>query len=226
MYFDYTYIYLIIPALILSMYAQFKIQSTFSKYQKVRNKNDLSAYDVARNLLDDAGLEEIPIEGIQGNLTDHYDPQAKVLRLSSSVYNSHSVAALGVAAHEVGHAIQHAVGYSPLGIRNLIFPVANIGSNMAIPLFLIGLLFGSGLLMNLGILFFALAFLFHLVTLPVEFNASNRAIYLLEEGGYLVGDDLNGAKKVLSAAAMTYVAAAVMALAQLLRLVALSRRND
>lgn len=225
-YFDVGYLYFVLPALILAIYAQFKVSSTFNRFQRVRNERGYSANVVARALLDDAGLQDVPIEHVRGNLTDHYDPKTKVLRLSDSVYNSSSIAALGVAAHEVGHAIQHADEYAPLSVRNMIFPIANIGSSLAFPLFFIGLLFNFGILMNLGILFFGLAFLFQLVTLPVEFNASSRALALLSGGGYLSDTEVRGSKKVLNAAALTYVASAVMALAQLLRLLLLARSRD
>ncbi len=226
MFFDYYFLLLVVPALFLGFWAQTKVQSTFKKYNKVATLKSASASEAARRILDRAGLQDVPIEMVRGNLTAHYDPKKRVLRLSESVYHNASVASLGIAAHEVGHAIQHAEGYSPLAIRNKIFPVASIGSNLAIPLFFMGILFSVPGLMYAGIIFFAAAFLFQVVTLPVEFNASNRAVVLLGEGGYLTSEELSGTKKVLSAAALTYVAAAVMALAQLLRLILLARGRD
>lgn len=188
---------------------------------------------MARRLLDDAGLQNVTVELGQGNLSDHYDPRSGVIRLSPDVYNSSSLAALGVAAHETGHAIQHGDGYFPLSFRNNIFPVANIGSRMAFPLFFIGYIFsgpggvgGIGVLMGVGILFFAFTLLFQLVTLPVELDASSRAIALLENGGYITQDEVGPAKQVLNAAALTYMAAAAMALSQLIRLLVLRDRRS
>jgi Zn-dependent membrane protease YugP len=179
-------------------------------------------------MLQNAGIYDVSVQRVAGNLTDHYDPRTKTLRLSQSVYDSTSVAALGVAAHETGHAIQHDVGYAPLGLRSMLVPLANFGSRLAIPLILIGFFFSGGgsTLVTIGILFFSLSVLFTLITLPVEFNASHRAIDLLVADGFLASDEIGGAKKVLSAAAMTYVAAAFAAVAQLLRLMAIFGRRD
>lgn len=225
---DPWYILLII-AMIFSMVAQTKVSTTFNKYSRVRNRGGFTGAQVAAQMLQNAGIYDVSVQRVAGNLTDHYDPRTKTLRLSQSVYDSTSVAALGVAAHETGHAIQHDVGYAPLGLRSLLVPLANFGSRLAIPLIIIGFLFSGGgsTLVTLGILFFSLSVAFTLITLPVEFNASHRAIDLLVEDGFLASDEIGGAKKVLSAAAMTYVAAAFAAVAQLLRLVALfGRRND
>ncbi len=214
-----SYIILIVPCFIFALIAQVKVKSSFAKYSKVTSKNGLTAAQAVRTILDENGLNNVTIEHIQGNLSDHYDPRNNVIRLSDSVYNSTSVAAIGVAAHEAGHAIQHARGYFPIKIRTAIIPITNIGSNLAMPLILIGLLFSSFLwLAYVGVLFFALSTVFQLVTLPVEFNASNRAMAILGDRGILQGDELTGAKKVLSAAALTYVAALAVSLANLLRL--------
>ena len=224
---DKYYFIFVIPAMLWAMWAQAKVNSTFSKYGQVFSKRGLTASQAARRILDDNGLRNIRIERIRGNLTDHYDPTADVIRLSDSVINSTSVAAIGVAAHECGHAVQHAQNYSPLIFRNAIIPITNFGSKLAIPLFIAGLFF-STTLCNLGILLFSLTALFQLVTLPVEFNASARPLRTLDDWNYLDSGELRGAKQVLSAAAMTYVAALAVSLAQLLRLMAIagSRRRD
>lgn len=220
--------FLLIPALILALWAQSKVSSTFARYSRVRSRRGMTGAQVARALLNEAGLPDVGVEPIGGNLTDHYDPRQRVVRLSQGVYQSDSLAALGVAAHETGHAIQHARGYAPLGFRNSLFPVANLGSTLAFPLFLVGFFFGrSGLwLMDLGILLFTAALVFQIVTLPVELNASRRAVALLEGGGYLAPEETDGAWRVLSAAAWTYVAAALMALLQLVRLLVLRGSRD
>lgn len=220
--------YLLIPALILAFWAQSKVSGTFARYSRVRSRRGLSGAQVARGILDQAGLHDVAVEPTSGNLTDHYDPRHRVVRLSRAVYDESSLAALGVAAHEAGHALQHAHGYAPLGIRNSLFPVASLGSTLAFPLFLAGFFFGRpGLwLMDLGILLFTGALLFQLITLPVEVNASRRAVALLEEGGYLAPEETEGAWAVLSAAAWTYVAAALMALLQLVRLLLLRGQRD
>ncbi len=221
---------LLLIAIAFTLVAQTKIQSTYHRYSQVRNRHGFTGEQVAQQMLMNAGIYDVRVERIGGNLTDHYDPRNKVLRLSSGVYDSTSVAALGIAAHETGHAIQHDVGYLPLVLRSMMVPATNICSRMAMPLIIIGLLFSSqsgNALITVGILFFAVAVLFSFVTLPVEFNASKRALQLLEDYNFLDGEEIYGAKKVLSAAAMTYVAAAAVALAQLLRLLAIfGRRND
>jgi Zn-dependent membrane protease YugP len=217
---DYT-IFLLIPPLILALYAQQKVKSTYRHYSTKLASSRISASRVAHEILNSSGASDVQIEQAAGQLTDHYDPRKKVLRLSQGVYGSPSLAALGIAAHEAGHAIQHHSGYAPLHLRNAIYPIAHLGSSMAFPLFFIGFLFsrqGPSLLMDIGILLFAGAVVFSLLTLPVEFNASRRAMGLLRDGGYLREDELQGARKVLSAAALTYVAATAMAAVQLLRL--------
>lgn len=225
-YYDPTYL-LLIPGLILALYAQLKVSSTYARYKKVHSGTGLTGAQIARQILDTNGCGSVRIERVPGSLTDHYDPENGVLRLSEEVYASHSIAALGVAAHEAGHAIQDATDYGPMRIRATLVPVANIGSSAAIPLFMLGLIFSWEPLLKIGILCFSLAVLFYLVTLPVEFNASGRAVALLSSG-YLPQDEVKGVKKVLSAAALTYVAAALQAILQLLRLVLLagSRRRD
>lgn len=219
-YWDYTYI-ILIPAFILAIYAQQKVRGTYSRFSRTMASSRVSGADVAQQILSSSGAGEVRIEKVGGQLTDHYDPRKKVLRLSEGVYGSSSLAALGIAAHEAGHAVQHQSGYYPLHIRNAIYPVANLGSTLAFPLFIIGFLFsrqGSSFLMDLGILLFAGAVFFTVLTLPVEFNASRRALALLREGRYLNDKEIVGARKVLSAAALTYVAATAVAVVQLLRL--------
>ncbi len=225
-YYDPTYL-LLIPGLILALYAQLKVSSTYARYKKVHSGTGLTGAQIARQILDTNGCGSVRIERVPGSLTDHYDPENGVLRLSEEVYASRSIAALGVAAHEAGHAIQDATDYGPMRIRATLVPVANIGSSAAIPLFMLGLIFSWEPLLKIGILCFSLAVLFYVVTLPVEFNASGRAVALLSSG-YLPDDEVKGVKKVLSAAALTYVAAALQAILQLLRLVLLanSRRRD
>lgn len=212
------------PALALAMYAQFKVRSTFQRYLNVRASSGMTGAQVARAMLDEAGLYDVPVELTSGTLTDHYDPRKRAMRLSAEVYRGQSVAALGVAAHETGHALQHKENYIPLNIRSQIFPVASFGSTLAFPLFFLGFIFGPGMgetFMNLGIYLFGAAVLFHIVTLPVEFNASSRAIALLTDRGFISQSEVKPTRAVLNAAALTYVAAAVMALMQLLRLIML-----
>ncbi|MDI9420158.1 MAG: zinc metallopeptidase [Firmicutes bacterium] len=225
-YFDPTYI-LIVPALIFAMWAQVRVNTTFRKYLRVFASSNYTGAQVARYLLDAHGLQNVKVEMARGNLTDHYDPRTRVLRLSQPVYSSTSVAALGVAAHETGHAVQNAENYIPLGIRNNLFPIANFGSQAALPLFFIGLLFANPTLMDIGIWFFIAALVFQVVTLPVEFNASRRALGMLTEAGFLSQDERPKAKEVLSAAALTYVAAVAVSAMNLLRLFVLrdSRRR-
>lgn len=226
-FFDWSML-LLIPAMILAFYAQSKVRSTFNKYSEIRNMSGLSGASIARRILDANGLSDVPVEATEGHLTDHYHPGKRELFLSEPVYKSNSVAALGVAAHEVGHAIQHSLGYAPLIIRNTFVPVANFGSFLALPLFMIGFIFSTsiGWLMDVGIVFFSAAVVFHLVTLPVEFDASRRAIGALRTMGYLRGEEVDDARKVLNAAAWTYVAAATMAISQLIRLLILRSSRD
>ena len=229
MFFEPTYM-LVIIGVIICLLASSRMKSTFNKYSRVRNHSGMTGREAAEQVLRGAGIYDVRVEHISGDLTDHYDPRTKVLRLSDATYNSTSVAAIGVAAHECGHAIQHATGYAPLKIRGALVPVANFGSTIAWPLILIGLLFSSQssmLFLNLGIIAFSLAVLFQIVTLPVEFNASSRAIRILGSSGMLYEDEVDATKKVLSAAALTYVAGAASAILQLLRIILLanSRRD-
>ena len=227
-FYDATYILVLIGAL-LSMWASARVNSTYKKYAQVRSASGLTGAEAARRILNGAGIYDVRIEHISGNLTDHYDPRGKVLRLSDTVYGSPSVAAIGVATHECGHAIQHDQGYAPLQIRSAIVPVANIGTKAAFPIILLGLFFGSSYtLIQVGLLCFACGTLFQLITLPVEFNASARAVDILGNTHMLSDTELGSTKKVLSAAAMTYVAAAAASILSLLRLVLLfgGRRRD
>ncbi|WDC84051.1 zinc metallopeptidase [Caloramator sp. mosi_1] len=221
-YYDSTFV-ILIPAILLSLYAQAKIQSTYSRYSKQYSLSGLTGAEAARRILNYNGLYDVAIEMIPGNLTDHYDPRNRVLRLSQGVYHSSSIAAIGVAAHEAGHALQHNMGYAPLIFRNALVPVANIGSNLSWVLIVLGIFLSSAGLINLGILLFTAVVLFQVITLPVEFNASSRALKQLDNYNILYKEELYKAKKVLSAAALTYVAATLMAVSQLLRLLVLTR---
>ena len=226
--FDIYYVILVLPAILLSLWAQARVSSTFKKYQKQVSQRRMTGYDAARRILDSNGLSHIKIEHIQGNLTDHYDPRANIIRLSDGVYNSQSIAAMGVAAHEAGHAVQHSVGYVPIKLRNTVLPVANIGSHLSIPLAFLGFFLGIESLVSFGIILFGAVVLFQIVTLPVEFNASSRAVDTLFSSGLIAEDEKKGVKKVLGAAALTYVAAALTSLMNLLRLILLfgGRRNN
>lgn len=225
-YYDPTYILVIVGALIC-MAASANISRTYKKYSVVGTMRGMTSQEVAAQMLREAGITDVRIERISGNLTDHYDPRNKVLRLSDSVYGSTSVAAVGVAAHECGHAIQHKVGYIPIKIRNAIVPVVNLGSKLSWPVIVLGLILGSVNMLNIGIILFAFTLAFQIVTLPVEFNASRRALRVLKERGILYDRELSGARKVLGAAAMTYVTSTVSTILQLLRLVLLfGRRSD
>ena len=224
-FFDST-IFILIPAIILTLYAQYKVKTTYSKYSKILSKSGLSGKETAEELLWRNNLNNIKIETIEGSLSDHYDPRQKKLGLSEEIYYGKSLAAQGIVAHEIGHALQDAKNYFPLSLRSNLVPVTNIGSRMAIPLFLIGFIFSFPALMDIGIIAFSLAVLFQLVTLPVEFDASKRAVNLLV-GANIVSDteEINAVKKVLNAAALTYVAAASVAVFQLLRLIVLRNRR-
>lgn len=221
LYFDPTMV-ILIPAILLATYAQIRVQSTFSRYSKIQARSGLTGAEVARRLLDANHLYDIPVELTSGRLSDHYDPRKKVLRLSPDVYHSSSLAALGVAAHEVGHVLQDELGYVPFNMRMAIVPLATIGSQLAFPLLFIGLLLRNQVLAEIGVYAFGLAVLFQLITLPVEYNASRRAIKELSAGGYIASDEIRPTKKVLNAAALTYVAATLMAIMQLLRLMLIS----
>lgn len=228
--FDWTYLLLVLPAVIFAMWANSRVNSAYKKYQNQYNTRNLTGAQAARFVLDRNGLQNIPIEMIDGNLTDHYDPKANVIRLSADVYRSSSSAAVGVACHEAGHAIQHAVHYAPIRLRTAIVPITNLGSKLAMPLFLAGLLLGGlgsifAALTYIGIGCFALSTIFQLVTLPTEYNASNRALQCIKENQLLTGQELEGAKEMLSAAALTYVAALAVSLTQLLRLIAIANRR-
>lgn len=231
MFYDPTY-FLVLIGVILSLVASARVKSTFNKYSQMRNSRGMTGAQAAEQVLHGAGIYDVRVERIAGNLTDHYDPRSKVLRLSDTVYGQTSVAAVGVAAHECGHAIQHAKGYGPLKFRNVLVPVANFGAKIAWPLILVGLLINSEsswFIIQAGIIAFSLAVLFQLVTLPVEFNASNRAIRVLADRGMMFGEEIVAAKKVLNAAALTYVAGAAASILQLLRLIILTggrRRRD
>lgn len=221
---DTTYLILVLPAVIFAFWAQANVQSTFNKYSKVQSS--MTGYDSARAILDANGLTNVRIERISGNLTDHFDPRTNVIRLSDSVYDARNAAAVGVAAHEAGHAVQYAVGYSPMKFRSAIIPITNIGSNLAIPLVLLGILLSYPTLAYIGIAAFGLSTLFQLVTLPVEFNASGRAMDALKSSGRMSGDETSAAGRVLRAAALTYVAALAVSLANLLRLISVVNRSS
>ena len=224
---DWTMIVLL-PAILLAVWAQNKVKSTFEQYSRVRSRRGITGREAARAILTSYGLGSMPIKPIAGQLTDHYDPQSRSLSLSEPVYDSTSIAAIGVAAHEVGHAVQHATGYKPLALRNSIVPVVNLTNMASWPLFLMGLIAGNSRLMNIGILLFVGVVIFHLVTLPVELDASRRALKVLSSNGMMDGEEVTGARKVLGAAAMTYVAALVQSVLQLVRLLLLrnSRSRD
>ncbi len=225
-YWDWTMI-LVIPGLLLGLWAQMRVSSAFRKYSAVYARSGMSAEDVARSMLNQAGCGNVSIRSVSGNLTDHYDPRNNTLRLSDGVYGSSSVAAIGIAAHECGHAMQQHEGYAPLVLRSALVPVVNLGSNLYFPIFLLGLLFSWEPLIYVGIACFALTLVFSLVTLPVEFNASGRALRVLDQQGYLSSEEMDGARAVLNAAAMTYVAAAISSLLQLVRLLIIARdRRD
>lgn len=218
-YFDVYYLILVVPAVIFSIWAQGKVQSTFNKYSRVTTYSRMTGFEAARRILDANGLRHVGIEHVSGSLTDHYDPKTNTIRLSDKVYNSSSVAAIGVAAHEAGHAVQYAVGYFPIKVRSAIIPVCRIGSNLSWPMIFLGLIMGHSSLINLGLVMFATVAVFQFVTLPVELNASNRAVDALAMSGSITDDELYGVEKVLQAAAMTYVAALAVSLANLFRLI-------
>lgn len=234
-YIDWTYIILVMPFVIFSMIASAKVNSSFKKYSEVYSRRGLTAAEAARRVLNDNGVSGVAIERVQGHLTDHFDPKSNTIRLSENVYDSTSVASIGVACHEAGHAVQHAVGYIPVKVRTAIVPITNIGSKLSMPLIVLGIFlsyFGEqySIIAYIGVALFALCVVFQSVTLPTEFNASRRAIRAISDGGILYEDEVKGAKKVLFAAAMTYVAALAVTVMQLLRLVLIvagsQRRRD
>lgn len=228
MFFDYYYLVLVVPALIFAMWAQARVKTTFNTYSRLRTFSGMTGYEAARRILDANGLRHVSIERVSGNLTDHYDPRDNIIRLSDGVYAQNTVAAVGVAAHEAGHAVQYAQNYAPIKLRAAIIPVTQIGSTLSMPLILLGFFMGTQGLVNFGLLLFATVSIFQLVTLPVEFNASSRAVMALEMGGSISDEEITGVKKVLSAAALTYVAALAVSLANLLRMFLLfgNRRDD
>lgn len=219
-------IYLIIPAIIFALVAQIMVKVTFGKYSSVMSSRGMTASEVARQILDENGLNYVSIELVSGKLTDHFDPRSNVVRLSQATYYSTSVAAIGVAAHEVGHAVQHATGYTPIAIRNSILPIANIGTKLSIPLVILGIIMSFDPLIAIGICLYSFIVLFQLITLPVEFNASGRALATLEEQYILDSDETGKARKVLMACALTYVAAMLSSLLSLVRLIAISSRRN
>ncbi len=223
--FDYTYLIFCLPPLLLALWAQYKVKSTFAQYSKVASDRGMTGRDAARLILDTNGLYNVPVSRISGELTDHFDPRENVIRLSDTVCDVRSAAAVGVAAHEAGHAVQYAVGYGPMKLRSALVPVTNIGSRLSMPLVLLGILLSFETLAYVGVILFSATALFQLVTLPVEFDASRRALAALESAG-MSAEGVKSAKKVLSAAALTYVAALLTAVGNLLRLLVLVRRND
>ncbi|MDR0496286.1 MAG: zinc metallopeptidase [Treponema sp.] len=223
MYFDYYYLILVVPTLILSLFAQILVKSTFHKYSKIQCSNNITGLDAAVKLMQSNSIHDVSVEPVGGSLTDHYDPGAKKLRLSESVYSQPTIAAVGVAAHETGHAIQHAKGYGPLILRSTMVPMANIGSSVGPWLAIAGLYLATPFLVNIGLVLFGAAVMFYIVTLPVEFNASARALAILQNSNMLSNEELKGVKKVLTAAAMTYVASALTAIMSFVRLLLLSR---
>lgn len=223
--FDYTYLIFCLPPLLLAMWAQYKVKSTFAQYSKVASERGMTGRDAARLILDANGLYHVPVTQMAGELTDHFDPKDNVIRLSDPVCNVRSVAAVGVAAHEAGHAVQYAVGYAPMKWRSALVPVTNIGSNLAMPLVLLGIVLSFDVLAYVGVILFSATAIFQLVTLPVELDASRRALAALEGSG-MSAEGVKGAKKVLTAAALTYVAALLTAVGNLLRLLTLVKRND
>lgn len=225
-FYDYYYMILVVPAMFLALWAQYKVRSTYRKYSRISNTKRITGAQAAQIVLSNYGINDVAVECISGELTDHYDPKAKVIRLSENVYSNSSIAAIGVACHEAGHAAQHAEAYLPIKIRNLIIPVCNIGSMLGIPLALVGYFFGFQPLISIGLLLYAAIALFHVATLPVELNASHRAMRVISDNNLLLDDEQAGARKVLTAAAMTYIASMIVALANLLRLFLRLNRNS
>ncbi len=222
---DMTYIVYVLPAILLALWAQINVKTTFAKYSKVASDRGMTGRDAARLILDANGLHHVQITHVQGDLTDHFDPKANIIRLSDATYEKATAAAVGVAAHEAGHAVQYAEGYGPMKLRSAIIPVTNIGSNLAFPLVLLGIVFSAPTIAYIGVLLFGLSVLFQLVTLPVEFNASKRAMAAIRDSGRVSEEGTKAAKKVLTAAAMTYVAALAVALGNMLRLLTIANRS-
>jgi Zn-dependent membrane protease YugP len=222
---DMTYIIYVLPALLLSLWASFNVKTTFAKYSKVASEYGMTGRDAARLILDANGLHHVQVTHVQGELTDHFDPKANVIRLSDATYNAATAAAVGVAAHEAGHAVQYAQGYGPMKLRSAIIPATNIGSKLSIPLVLLGIVFSAPSIAYIGVILFSLSVVFQLVTLPVEFNASRRALAAIRDSGRVSDEGQQAAKKVLTAAALTYVAALAVALGNLLRLITLANRS-
>ena len=222
---DMYYIVLVLPCVLFAFWAQNKVNSTFNRYSRVQNLRGLTGAQAAEAVLRYNGVSGVRIEYVSGKLTDHFDPRSNVIRLSSAVYSSTSVASIGVAAHEAGHAVQYSKGYVPIKVRSVILPVCNLGSQLSMPLLIIGLIFDFYFLVKLGVIFFCAALLFQLLTLPIEFNASHRALVTLDSSGLIKEDEKKAVRRVLSAAAMTYVAALLVSLTQLIRLLAISKRN-
>jgi len=221
---DSLYLYLVVPALIITLWSQIRVKSAFSKYSAFHSS--LSGADAARRVLEANGICNVKIERVSGNLTDHYDPRTNVIRLSDSVYGAYNLSAVGVAAHEAGHAVQYASGYMPIKARSVILPVCNLGSQLSLPLLVIGFIFNFHLLVKLGVIFFCAALIFQLLTLPIEFNASRRALTTLESAGLINdGNEKRAVRRVLSAAAMTYIAALLVSLTQLIRLISITKRR-
>lgn len=225
MFYDYYYLILVVPALLIALWAQYNVSSAYKKYRTVQNSAGMTGAEAARMILDSNGLSFVRIEKVSGSLTDHFDPRTNVVRLSEDVFSGRSEASVGIAAHEVGHAVQYSTGYAPMKLRSAIIPVTNIGSSLAVPLVLLGIVLSFPPLAYIGVAAFGLSTLFQLVTLPVEFNASSRALESLNASGRFGEDDLRGAKAVLRAAALTYLAALAVSLANLLRLLLLSNRS-
>ncbi len=225
MYLDYSYFILVLPAVILSLIAQAKVKSTYAKYSKIPNSKRMTGAQAAYNVLRNYGIDNVRIEQVAGKLTDHYDPRTNVIRLSPEVFSGTSIASIGIACHEAGHAAQHAQNYVPIKIRNFILPVANFGSSAGVLIALLGYFLGFGILIDIGIILFACVVVFQLVTLPIEFNASSRALKIISGTEMLLDDERKGAKKVLSAAAMTYVASLLVSIMSLLRLILRTNRR-
>ncbi len=226
MWYDYYYFILVIPAMLVSLWAQIRVKGTYGKMSKLQNTRGLTGAQAAQRVLSYYGITDVRIEPVSGTLTDHYDPRDNVIRLSQGVYNASTIAAVGIACHEAGHAAQHAESYKPIAVRNAILPVANIGSSSGLWIAVIGLMLNWTILVQIGIILYAFVALFQLVTLPVEFNASSRALKVIDETQMLQGEEYQGARKVLSAAAMTYVAALLVSIMSLLRLIMRARSNN